>query len=608
MKRFVLLALLAGLLVGCADVNIDVDGEKYEKYWKGSAATDDDRQVVLNPADQAHKRRIDRLNRQVLELYRKGKYAQAAEKLQAILDIDAKQPGVWYNLACVQALQGQDEKALDSLQHAVKAGYRDYKHMAGDDDLQSIRKTEQFRRLLTAARKQARRHAAHRRRGESQRVQLHRQMMKAFGDGKYDRARDLAEKVVQADPDNAVSWYNLACAESRLNHRDKALAALKRAIREGYLSFRHMEKDPDLANIRNTAEYRGILIRRDQMLRDRAEDVLSKLRKELGDDYLFDIDHDQKLVFATNIDRRMLDELKDYLSSYAQAQRSGLFTHDFEQYVTVILPRQWKHRGIGGLYNPARRTLTARSLGMVMTHEFTHALHFGDQEGLGQRHPIWVTEGLATLFESSRLVDGRVEPQPNYRLLLLQQRAKRKKLLDLEKLTEMSHRDFMKRAAVAYAQSRYLLFYLHQQGKLQAFYQTYTDGYDDDPSGAKALEEVLDSDLETIQESFRKWVIAQKAPPLRLRPNQAYIGIQMKQVKDGLEIVKTVPGSGAAQAGLQPGDVVVKVSGERVVDSADLLSIVAASDVGDRLRLEIRRDGKYRTVEVTLTAMPKRIP
>ncbi|MFP4355867.1 MAG: TPR end-of-group domain-containing protein [Phycisphaerae bacterium] len=602
MKQISMLLLIAALLfTGCAKVNVNVDD--YEKYWKSSDAEP----VSLDPAVEQRQQKIDELNQKVLELYREKKYDRAEDVLQALVEIDPD-AGHWYNLACLQALQGKEEKALASLGRAVQAGYANPRQLTEDDDLESIRQSKQFSQLFEQVRKQARRKEAQQKQRQTEQFRLHRRMMAAFKAGEFNQARQLAARVVKLDPDNGIAWYNLACAESRLGNTPEALSALNRAIDEGYLAFRHMEKDPDLANIRDTEGYRGILVKRQNLLRTNAEKVLSDLRAQLGEDYLFEIDHKQKLIYATNIDRRMLNDLKAYLGSYARAQRRWLFDHEFEQYVSIVLPKQWNLRGIGGLYNPSKRMLTARSLGMVMTHEFTHALHFGDQEGRGQQHPIWITEGLATLFESSRIEDGSVVPQPNYRLLLLKQRAQRDRLLDLKTLTDFSHRDFMKRAAIAYAQSRYLLFYLYDQDKLQAFYDNYTAGYDDDPSGAKALSTTLGKDLDEIQEDFRTWVIAQKAPPLRLRPNQAYIGIRMQPVKDGLEIVQAVPGSGAAKAGLSPGDVVVKVDEHRVVDSSDLLSIVSASDVGDKLQLEIRRDGKYKQVEVTLTAMPQQLP
>jgi len=37
-----------------------------------------------------------------------------------------------------------------------------------------------------------------------------------------------------------------------------------------------------------------------------------------------------------------------------------------------------------------------------MTHEFTHALQFGDLDPLAEEHPIWIVEGMASLFESGQ--------------------------------------------------------------------------------------------------------------------------------------------------------------------------------------------------------------
>ena len=41
-----------------------------------------------------------------------------------------------------------------------------------------------------------------------------------------------------------------------------------------------------------------------------------------------------------------------------------------------------------------------------------------------QEHPIWIKEGLSTLFESSRREDGKVIPMPSYRIAVMQQAVK----------------------------------------------------------------------------------------------------------------------------------------------------------------------------------------
>lgn len=57
-------------------------------------------------------------------------------------------PTVHYNLACSQALLGQAEDALDSLERAVSLGYDDVGYLQNDEDLAGLRREERFRALI----------------------------------------------------------------------------------------------------------------------------------------------------------------------------------------------------------------------------------------------------------------------------------------------------------------------------------------------------------------------------------------------------------------------------------------------------------------------------
>ncbi len=75
--------------------------------------------------------------------------SQTAAKVLALAsEIKPERPDVWYNLACAQARAGSRKSALDALEKAVAAGFDDREHMASDPDLESLRRTERFRRLL----------------------------------------------------------------------------------------------------------------------------------------------------------------------------------------------------------------------------------------------------------------------------------------------------------------------------------------------------------------------------------------------------------------------------------------------------------------------------
>ena len=61
-----------------------------------------------------------------------------------------------------------------------------------------------------------------------------------------------------------------------------------------------------------------------------------------------------------------------------------------------------------------------------------------------------------------------------------------------------------------------------------------------------------------------------------------------------------MPGSGAFDAGLKPGDIITQVDGKRMVDRDRLSAYVSGLAVGATVKVKFRRDGKYQTVPVTL--------
>lgn len=67
------------------------------------------------------------------------------------------------------------------------------------------------------------------------------------------------------------------------------------------------------------------------------------------------------------------------------------------------------------------------------------------------------------------------------------------------------------------------------------------------------------------------------------------------------------PGGPAAKAGLKPGDVIRKFNGQTVGDSAELLAMVASTNPGTPVRLEILRNGQPQTVNVTLEQRPSNL-
>ncbi|MFW6157976.1 MAG: TPR end-of-group domain-containing protein [Planctomycetota bacterium] len=67
---------------------------------------------------------------------------------------------------------------------------------------------------------------------------------------------DKADKLV---PNHPVIQYNRACALSLLGKTGAALDALAAAIARGYADHEHMQKDPDLAAVRDTERFRELV-------------------------------------------------------------------------------------------------------------------------------------------------------------------------------------------------------------------------------------------------------------------------------------------------------------------------------------------------------------
>ncbi|MCV2489686.1 trypsin-like peptidase domain-containing protein [Geodermatophilus sp. YIM 151500] len=91
---------------------------------------------------------------------------------------------------------------------------------------------------------------------------------------------------------------------------------------------------------------------------------------------------------------------------------------------------------------------------------------------------------------------------------------------------------------------------------------------------------------------------------------QAFLGVSATTEGDagnsglgiGARLVAIEPGTGAAEAGLQPGDVVTAVGERPITTSTELTAAIRSRTPGEGITLSVRRGGSTSTVEVTLGA------
>src|SRR5262245_5661512 len=78
----------------------------------------------------------------------KGRYADGLQLDKKLIRLRPQDPLAHYNLACSYALLRKAELALKTLRQAIELGYRDFRYMREDHDLDSIRHDPRFRQLL----------------------------------------------------------------------------------------------------------------------------------------------------------------------------------------------------------------------------------------------------------------------------------------------------------------------------------------------------------------------------------------------------------------------------------------------------------------------------
>lgn len=450
-------------------------------------------------------------------------------------------------------------------------------------------------------------------------VPTERDVVAAFDRKDYAKALSLIERILGAEPGNALMHYNAACALSHLGRIDEAVAKLVDAVKFGFRDYTHLERDPDLDALRDHPTYKAIVEAKGRADADAAQQNFDRWREQFGGDrYRYESDAELNLHFATALDARMHERMTTMLRRQAKQQIATLFSGPPKESVFVAIPtradaqvffrdlarrdKTFDSPNVAGIYEHRARRLVTADVGASLRHEFTHAMHYGDMERLGQPHPLWIQEGLASLYEEYELgADGTsIVFDANDRDDVIRGLVRAGQALPWTKLLAMRAEDFMKKPQQLYPQVRSMFRFLAAEKKLGDWYHAYTKGFAEDRTGAKAFERLFGAPLGDVERRWKQWVLGSSLPDRAVQPGDASLGVAIDDAQDGARVSDVIPRSGAFKAGVRTGDVIVSVGGVPTTSASELVAAIAKARIGDVVEVLLRRGKEYLRLKVVL--------
>lgn len=175
-----------------------------------------------------------------------------------------------------------------------------------------------------------------------------------------------------------------------------------------------------------------------------------------------------------------------------------------------------------GYYSDTERALIMNisTGGGTLVHEIVHPFMATNFPAC----PAWFNEGLGSLYEQSKEVDGRIEGLTNWRLVGgwppgervggLQEAIRSRRLPSFETLCSTTDRQYYQEdRGTNYAQARYLCYYLEQHRLLRKFYHRFRANCDQDPTGYNTLKEILGrDDMDAFQREWEAYVLKLRFP------------------------------------------------------------------------------------------------
>jgi Flp pilus assembly protein TadD len=207
--------------------------------------------------------------------------------LKAVSYLEDDASGPMYNLACAYSLKGDRDSGIQWLERAVNGGFDSPQKLSYDPDLRTLRADSRFSAIeklsntLTLSQFNEKRDYSN----DSQAfnyskerwapaIALYESFVKSEpGNGRawfnlgyalhysreHARAVDAFQHAVTLNYHKPVASYNVACAYSMLNQKDKAFAWLDRSFTDGFSSKGNLKGDRDLDNLRSDPRFQRFL-------------------------------------------------------------------------------------------------------------------------------------------------------------------------------------------------------------------------------------------------------------------------------------------------------------------------------------------------------------
>lgn len=142
----------------------------------------------------------------------------------------------------------------------------------------------------------------------------------------------------------------------------------------------------------------------------------------------------------------------------------------------------------------------------TFVHELIHALMAADFP----KAPIWIGEGIASLYEQCRVEDNRLRGEPNWRLPELLEALNAGAVTPLDELITLNPGAFRaKNESRHYAEARYFCKYLEELEILGIVYREFRDNFADDPTGRKFITKAAGKSLSLLEADWKRWLARQ---------------------------------------------------------------------------------------------------